>query len=174
MPELKSHRGEMVRSDRQMLDKDTREFLCQHAVAHVGTTDASGWPYVVALMYVYEKGDLLYLHTGPHQGHFLANIHENPRVCIHVDEPGPMQRGQPSPCNSALVYKSAVAYGEVRVLEGAGVKEKKAWFFDRLLERLKEPMSAYERPGYPMLDHIILFEVALEIVTGKLNVGLHH
>ena len=85
-----------------------------------------------------------------------------------------MQRGQPSPCNSALVYKSAVAYGEVRVLEGAGVAEKKAWFFDRLLERLKEPMSAYERPGYPMLDQIILFEVALEIVTGKLNVGLHH
>jgi hypothetical protein len=73
-----------------------------------------------------------------------------------------------------LVYKSAVAYGEVRVLEGADVDEKKAWFFDRLLERLKEPMSAYERPGYPMLDRIILFEVALEMVTGKLNVGLHH
>ncbi len=164
----------MVRSDRQMLDKDTREFLRQHAVAHVGTTDVSGWPYVVALMYVYEEGNLLYLHTGPHQGHFLANIRENRRVCIHVDEPGPMQRGQPSPCNSALVYKSAVAYGEVRVLEGASVDEKKAWFFDRLLERLKEPMSAYERPGYPMLDRIILFEVALEIVTGKLNVGLHH
>jgi len=35
-------------------------------------------------------------------------------------------------------------------------------------------MSAYERPGYPRLDRIILFEVALEIVTGKLNVGLHH
>jgi nitroimidazol reductase NimA-like FMN-containing flavoprotein (pyridoxamine 5'-phosphate oxidase superfamily) len=174
MPELRSHRGQMVRSDRQMPDADTRDFLRQHAVAHVGTADASGWPYVVALMYVYEEGDLLYLHTGPHQGHFLANIRENPRICIHVDDVGQMQRGQPSPCNSALVYKSAVAYGEVRVLEGAGVDEKKAWFFDRLLERLKEPMSAYERPGYPMLDHIILFEVALEIVTGKLNVGLHH
>jgi len=60
------------------------------------------------------------------------------------------------------------------VVEEAGASEKKAWFFDRLLERLKEPMSAYERPGYPMLDRIILFEVALEIVTGKLNVGLHH
>jgi nitroimidazol reductase NimA-like FMN-containing flavoprotein (pyridoxamine 5'-phosphate oxidase superfamily) len=174
MAELKSHRGQMVRSDRQMPDRDTREFLRQHSVAHVGTSDASGWPYVVALMYVYEEGNQLYLHTGPHQGHFLANIRANPRVCIHVDEPGSMQRGQPSPCNSALVYKSAVAYGEVRVLEGAGVDEKKAWFFDRLLERLKEPMAAYERPGYPMLDRIILFEVALEIVTGKLNVGLHH
>jgi hypothetical protein len=35
-------------------------------------------------------------------------------------------------------------------------------------------MSSYQQPGYPMLDRIILFEVALEIVTGKLNVGLHH
>src|SRR5579864_5021052 len=171
MPEPNQHRGRMVRSDRQMPDKDTREFLREHAVAHVGTSDASGWPYVVALMYVYEEGDLLYLHTGPHQGHFLANIRENPRICIHVDEPGAMQRGQPSPCNSALVYKSAVAYGEVRVFEGAGANEKKAWFFDRLLERLKEPMAAYEQPGYPMLDRIILFEMKLEIVTGKLNVG---
>ena len=73
-----------------------------------------------------------------------------------------------------MVYKSAVAYGEVRVLEGPGVNEKKAWFFDRLLERLKEPMAAYERPSYPMLDQISLFEVKLEMVTGKLNVGLHH
>jgi nitroimidazol reductase NimA-like FMN-containing flavoprotein (pyridoxamine 5'-phosphate oxidase superfamily) len=56
----------MVRGDRQMLDEDTREFLRQHAVAHVGTADASGWPYVVVLMYVYEDGNLLYLHTGPH------------------------------------------------------------------------------------------------------------
>ncbi len=164
----------MVRGDRQMPEQDTRKFLREHAVAHVGTTDASGWPYVVALMYVYEEGNLLYLHTGPHQGHFLANVRENPRVCIHVDEPGAMQRGQPSPCNSALVYKSAVAYGEVHVFEGEGADEKKAWFFDRLLERLKEPMSAYERPGYPVLGQIILFEVALEMVTGKLNVGLHH
>lgn len=71
-----------------------------------------------------------------------------------MDEPGSLQRGQPSPCNSALVYESAVAHGEIRVVEETGANEKKAWFFDRLLERLKEP--------------------PLEIVTGKLNVGLHH
>jgi nitroimidazol reductase NimA-like FMN-containing flavoprotein (pyridoxamine 5'-phosphate oxidase superfamily) len=125
-------------------------------------------------MYVYEAGDLLYLHTGPHHGHFLANILANPRVCIQVNETGPMHRGQPSPCYSALVYKSAIAYGRVHVVDGNGTNERKAWFFDRLLDRLKEPMSAYEKPGYPMLDRIILYEVELEIVTGKLNIGLHH
>jgi uncharacterized protein len=172
--ETTDHRGKMVRNDRLMPESETRAFLRQHSLAHVGTTDAAGWPYVVALMYVYEEGDLLYLHTGPHQGHFLANIRQNSRLCIHVDAKGELQRGQPSPCNSALVYKSVVGYGEVRVMEGAGTNEKKMWFFDRLLERLNEPMSAYEKPGYPMLDRIILFEVVLEIVTGKINIGLHH
>jgi nitroimidazol reductase NimA-like FMN-containing flavoprotein (pyridoxamine 5'-phosphate oxidase superfamily) len=113
------------------------------------------------------------LHTGPHQGHFLAHIRENARICIEVDEPGALQRGKPSACNSALVYKSVIAYGKVRVVDGPAVNEKKTWFFDRLLERSNEPQSAYE-PGYPMLDRIILFEAALEIVRGKNNVGLHH
>jgi nitroimidazol reductase NimA-like FMN-containing flavoprotein (pyridoxamine 5'-phosphate oxidase superfamily) len=27
--------------------------------AHVGSVDASGWPYAVPLVYVYEQGDLL-------------------------------------------------------------------------------------------------------------------
>ena len=163
----------MVRSDRRMPDGETRQFLRERAVAHVGTTDASGWPYVVALMYVYEEGNLLYLHrTAP--GTLLCEHPPESRICIHVDEPGSLQRGQPSPCNSALVYESAVAHGEIRVVEETGANEKKAWFFDRLLERLKEPMSAYQRPGYPLLDQIILFEVAFEIVTGKLSVGLHH
>lgn len=164
----------MVRSDRQLPDDQTREFLRSHSLAHVGTTDASGWPYVVALMYVYEGGDSIYVHTGPHPGHFLANVRVNPRVCLHVDEPGPLQRGQPSPCDSALVYKSAVAYGQIQVVDGPAVREKKTWFLDRLLERLKEPISAYQNPGYPMLERIILYEISLEIVTGKINVGLHH
>ena len=169
-----THRGRMVRNDRQLSDADTRAFLREQCEAHVGTCDGSGWPYVVPLMFVYEEGELLYLHTGPHQGHFLANVRENSRICIQVNETGAMQRGQPSPCNSALVYKSAIAFGQVEVLDGPDVDKKKAWFFDRLLDRLHEPMSAYEKPGYPMLDRIILFEVKLEIVTGKINVGLHH
>jgi uncharacterized protein len=164
----------MVRGDRQMSDLDTRQFLREQSVAHVGTCDSSGWPYVVPLMYVYEQGDLLYLHTGPHQGHFLANIRVNPRICVQVNETGVMQHGEPSPCNSALVYKSAIAYGMVHVVQDLDLNEKKSWFFDRLLERLKDPITSYQQPGYPMLDRIILYEVELGIVTGKLNVGLHH
>jgi hypothetical protein len=44
MAEVKGHRGQMVRSDRQMSDGEAGEFLRQQAVAHVGTTDAAGQP----------------------------------------------------------------------------------------------------------------------------------
>lgn len=163
----------MTRKDRQMHDPDVRAFLRTHAVASAGTSDASGWPYVVPLMYVYEGGERLFLHTGARGGHFIRNIRENPKICITVIEPGPLQQGTPSPCNSALVYKSAIAFGTVTIYNEPDVNEKKAWFFDELLKRLGGSRENYSA-GYTMLDHIILYEVAIEIVTGKINVGLHH
>ena len=166
-------RGEMTRKDRQMPDADARAFLRAHAVASVGTSDAAGWPYVVPLMYIYETGERLFLHTGARGGHFLSNIQQNSKICVTVTEPGPLQQGSPSPCNSALVYKSAVVFGSVRIYDDPDVQEKKTWFFDQLLERLGDARENYSA-GYTMLDHIVLYEVAIEILTGKINVGLHH
>jgi nitroimidazol reductase NimA-like FMN-containing flavoprotein (pyridoxamine 5'-phosphate oxidase superfamily) len=45
-------------------------------------------------MYAYQQGELLDLHTGPHQGHFLATVRENQRISIEVDEPGALERGR--------------------------------------------------------------------------------
>jgi nitroimidazol reductase NimA-like FMN-containing flavoprotein (pyridoxamine 5'-phosphate oxidase superfamily) len=127
----------------------------------------------VPLMYVYEEGELLYLHTGGRDGHFLSNVGKNSRICITVSEPGEMQQGSPSPCNSALVYKSVIIFGTVHVCEGVDFDVKKSWFFDRLLERQGDSPANYSA-GYTMLKQIILYEVTIEIMTGKLNVGLHH
>ena len=171
--QTKDRRGQMTRHDRLIPDEESRTFLRQHAVAHVGTRDEAGWPYVVPLMYVYEEGAHLFLHTGGRGGHFLANTQADPRICISVSEPGPMHHGSPSPCNSALVYKSVIGYGKVQVCQGPDLTEQKTWFFDRLLERLGESRAGYQA-GYTMLDRIILYEVNLEIITGKVNVGLHH
>lgn len=89
-------RGHMHREKRLTSDHDTREFLRNHKVAHVGTVDAAGWPYVVPLIYIYEGDDLLYLHTGDHRGHFLRNIQHNSRICVEVGEMGPVIEAGPS------------------------------------------------------------------------------
>jgi nitroimidazol reductase NimA-like FMN-containing flavoprotein (pyridoxamine 5'-phosphate oxidase superfamily) len=170
---MADRRGKMTRSDRQMSDVDARGFLREHVFAHVGTIDPNGWPYVVPLLYVYEAGDRLYLHTGNREGHFIMNIGTNTKVCIAVSEPGPLQAGTPSACNGSLVYKSAIVFGNVRVCDGPELDARKTWFFDRLLPRLGDDKNNYTT-GYTMLHHITLYEVQIEILTGKFNTGMHH
>ncbi len=165
-------RGQMFRSKRRMSDDETHEFLRQQKTAHVGSVDANGWPYVVPLVYIYEAGDLLYLHTGAHQGHFLTNVQHNPRICVEVSEIGPLHRGKRFACDSALVYTSVVVFGPVRILYHDC--ERKSWFLDQLLAKHGDPDWPAFEPGYPLIDRIILYELRMEIVTGKRSMGLSH
>lgn len=163
-------RGQMYRAKRLMAEAEVQNFLRTHKVAHVGTVDAQGWPYVIPLVYVYEGGDILYLHTGDHHGHFLTNVQHNPRICVEVGEMGPVHRGKPYACNSALVYSSVIVFGGVRIIDD---REKKSWFFDRLMPKYGEAGWTFE-PGYPQINRIILYEQKMEIVTGKRSEGLYH
>jgi uncharacterized protein len=63
-------RGKMFQTKRLMPDAEAREFLRSQRIARVGTVDGNGWPYVVPLVYIYEGGDYLYLHTGATRGTF--------------------------------------------------------------------------------------------------------
>jgi len=164
-------RGRMFRSKRQMPDAEARDFLRRQMSAHVGTVDANGWPYVVPLVYVYEGGDFLYLHTGAHQGHFLTNVQRDPRICIEVSQIGPLHKGKRLACDSALVYSSVIVFGPVRILYHD--REKKSWFLDRLLAKHGDPSWVFE-PGYPLIDQIILYEQKIEVLTGKHSSGLRH
>lgn len=154
-----------------MSDEDTRTFLKSQRVAHVGVVDAEGWPYVIPLVYVYEGAGVLYLHNGAHeQSHFWNAVKANPRLCLEVDEIGPVHPGKRFACDSSLVYTSVVAFGSVKIIDD---RERKTWFFDRLLEKYGSPEFSFE-PGYPALDRIVLYEMQLEIVTGKRSEGLYH
>ncbi len=99
----------------------------------------SSWvAHVLPLIYIYEGGDRLYLHTGNHRGHFVRNIDHDPRVCVEVAEMGPVHRGQPFACNSALVFTSVIAFGSVRMLDDRATK---TWFFDQILASTVSPIG---------------------------------
>ncbi len=153
-----------------MPDDDARAFLRAQKVAHVGTVGERGWPFVVPLIYIYEGGDRLYVHTGNHGGHFERNVRSHPAVCVEVAEMGPVHRGHPFACNSALVYTSVIVFGPVHILDD---RTQKAWFFDRVLEKYGQPGWTFE-PGYPHLDRIVLYEQQIETMTGKHSEGLYH
>jgi hypothetical protein len=156
-----------------MKPEEAGEFLRTQKIAHVGTVDPNGWPYVVPLVYIYEGGDLLFFHTGEHPGHFLTNLQNNARICVEVSEIGDLHRGRPYACNSALVYTSVIVFGPVKVLDGPESRAKKTWFLDRLLAKYGKSEWSFE-PGYPLIDRIILYEQKMEVVTGKHSSGLSH
>jgi nitroimidazol reductase NimA-like FMN-containing flavoprotein (pyridoxamine 5'-phosphate oxidase superfamily) len=163
-------RGNMHRHQRLMPTEEARAFLRRQKVAHVATVDAEGWPYVIPLIYVYEGGDRLFVHTGNHRGHFERNIESNRRACVEVSEMGPVHPGRTYACQSALEYTSVVTFGPVRVVQSLADKR---WFFDCVLEKYGDPKWTFD-PGYPQINRIILYEQTIEIMTGKRSAGLSH
>jgi hypothetical protein len=160
----------MHRVNRLMPDADARAFLRAQKVAHVATVGSDGWPYVVPLIYIYEGGDRLFVHTGSHGGHFERNIMAHRRACVEVADMGPIHPGPTYACQSALVYTSVVTFGAVRSVDTLA---DKTWFFDRVLEKYGEAQWQFE-PGYPQIDRIVLYQQTIEIITGKHSAGRAH
>lgn len=163
----------MVRSARKMSDENAREFLKTQKIASVATVDANGWPYVIPLTYIYLGDQRLWLHTGAHDGHFLSNLLNSPRVCISVSEIGGMETAGQYLCNGSQLYTSVVVFGETTIIrEDAAVKN---WFFDRLREKyVSAEISTQLSPEYPDINKIIVYRVAIEIITGKQSSGVGH
>jgi nitroimidazol reductase NimA-like FMN-containing flavoprotein (pyridoxamine 5'-phosphate oxidase superfamily) len=174
MPEAaKDLRGSMVRAKRMMPDEEARAFLRTQKIAHLGTVDPNGWPYVVPLAYIYLGGDTLWVHTGAHQGHFLTNLESNPRVCVTVSELGGMETAGQYLCDGSQLYGSVVVFGTATIVRTDDAKKK--WFFDRLRERYVPPdVSATLSPEYPDINKIIVYEIAIDIMTGKRSSGVGH
>ncbi|WP_397536335.1 pyridoxamine 5'-phosphate oxidase family protein [Rummeliibacillus pycnus] len=164
-------RGHIQNKRVEISDEEAKHFLKMAKVAHVATVDEEGFPYVIPLIYIFEEGKV-YLHIGNiRESHFWENIKKNPNVCIEVSEMGDLHPGKKYACQSALVYTSVVLFGKINRIEA---DEKKAWFFDCLLEKYGNPDWTFEREGYPILPKIELFEVQIDKITGKLNEGLMH
>jgi len=161
----------MFRSKRQTPDADARSFLAAQKTLHVGTVGDDGYPYVTPLAFIYEGTDELWFHTGWHQGHLFANLQHNPKLCVETAQIGaltPVKDGYA--CDSSLICGSVIAFGTAEVIED---RERKNWFFDKMVAKYGDPSLEF-KPGYPMIDRIILFRMSIEILTGKQNTGLGH
>ena len=73
---------EMRLKKRQMTDEETKQFLLENNLGHLGTLNEDGTPYVIGINYAYVDGRMI-LHCAK-SGHKLDNIHKNPRVCFTV------------------------------------------------------------------------------------------
>ncbi len=155
-------RGLMRRADRAMEAKDTIALLKRAEVMRIGTVDKEGWPYVVPFSFVYHDGKIYFHHTAE-ASHLTSNINVSPRICIEVDEPGPVFSEGKSGCDVSRVFHSAIAYGKASLVTDA---KRKKEAFDHLMVKYADP--AWKLPSeYPTMDTTLVFQVDIEKLTGK-------
>jgi nitroimidazol reductase NimA-like FMN-containing flavoprotein (pyridoxamine 5'-phosphate oxidase superfamily) len=103
----------MRRSDKEIKEKVIiEEIFRQNEVGRLGTS-VDGQPNIIPMNFAYIT-DKIYLHSH-REGKKIYDIKKNPRVCFEVDQ-GEIITGE-NPCDYSWRYKSAIAYGEAKIVE---------------------------------------------------------
>jgi nitroimidazol reductase NimA-like FMN-containing flavoprotein (pyridoxamine 5'-phosphate oxidase superfamily) len=151
------------RTDRQMSTEAVRALLERGYCGRLASVGADGFPYIVPLLYVWME-NRIYVHNALARGHFRENIERDSRVCFEMDEPGEVFPYGRFECDTALSYRSVIAFGAVRVVED---REEKARFCTALMEKYGRSMPERAKSFFPRLDQIAVYAMAVESMTGK-------
>ena len=155
-------RGVLRLTNRAMDAEDAVELLGRANVMRLGTVDREGWPYVVPLSYVYLDGNIYFHHTDQ-ESHLTSCLEDNPRVCIEVDEPGPVFTTGGTGCDTSQAFESVIAFGRAALVTG---REAKSRVLSHLLAKYADPGS--RAPAvYSQLETTLVFQVSIELMTGK-------
>lgn len=93
-----------------------------------------------------------------------ANVDHEPRVCFELDDPGEVFAYGRFECDSALAYRSVVAFGRIRIV---GERAPKTAFFAALMEKYGDPGWQRPKSFFPRLDEVTVYAIAIERMTGK-------
>jgi len=94
---------------------DVLSLLARAQVGHLSTLNRDGFPYTLAVHFVYEGG-AIYFHCLP-KGEKLDNIARCPKVCFEVDEMKGLQPQKTGdPCSADTAYESVVTLGLAQVV----------------------------------------------------------
>lgn len=155
---------QLRRQDRILADAEARELIARAYCGRVGTVGSDGWPYVVPLLHVF-AGDVIGMHNTAERGHFRLNVERgDARACFEVDEPVKVFDYGRFECDSGLAYRSAIAYGRIRIVDERAAKAR---FFDQLLAKYGTGVQGRPKGFYPRLDQVTVYSLEVERITGK-------
>ena len=101
---------EMRRKKQQLSNEETEEILRRGSHGVLALLGNEGWPYALPISYVYDEGRL-YFHCAA-AGHKLEAIAREPRASLCV-----VDMDEVIPELFTTAYRSAIAFGRLRVLE---------------------------------------------------------
>jgi nitroimidazol reductase NimA-like FMN-containing flavoprotein (pyridoxamine 5'-phosphate oxidase superfamily) len=146
---------------RNMDEAGIIELLDRAGVGQLATSGEGGKPYVVPVCFVFADGHI-YFHCAL-TGKKLDNIKANPSVCFSVYEVLGMGVSPDRPCKSWTYFRSAVATGTARTLEG----DEKLRPLRLLAEKFAHGPVA-EMPA-DSVGRTCVVEITISEVSGKKN-----
>lgn len=98
-----------------MTDQAIHALLDRAQVGRISTLGEDGYPYTVAVHYVWTEG-CVFFHGLP-RGEKLSNIARDSRVCFECDElTAILSEGVTDPCKADAAYESVVIRGRAELL----------------------------------------------------------
>jgi len=146
-----------------LAESEARELITGAHCGRVGTIGPDGWPYVVPLLHVL-TADVINMHNTAARGHFRLNVERDARACFEVDEPVKVFDYGRFECDSGLAYRSAIAYGRIRIVED---RDAKIRFFDAFLAKYGTGVPGRPKSFYPRLDAVTVYALTVERISGK-------
>lgn len=149
----------MRRSRQELTRRESDEILYAGSSGVLALSGDGGWPYAVPLSYVYD-GEKIYFHCAT-SGHKLDAVKNDERASFCV-----IARDEVVPEKYTTLYKSAIVFGRVRVLEDEAEKcaaiEKLARKYspDESDESLREEIERF-------WNALCMLELSVEHVSGK-------
>ena len=156
---------QVMRRSRQALSwQETEEILRRGTSGVLALAGADGYPYAVPLSYVYTQG-ILYFHCAK-VGHKLESIRRCEKASFCV-----VDRDEIKPEAYTTYYRSAIAFGRVRILESE--EEKR-----RAIEQLSQKYHPMDTPAHrkAVIDReyapLCMLAFTVEHMTGKQAIEL--
>ena len=131
-------------------------------VGRISTIGADGYPYTVAIHFLYENGQI-YFHGLP-VGQKLENIIRNPKVCFETDElSGYLLDDLEIACKADTIYKSVVIQGDAAVIRQAG---KKREILEKIIAKYAPQLLPLPLPENRISGTAVV-EIRIREITGK-------
>lgn len=146
----------------QLTPEQIDELLHHADIGRLATISESGYPYVVAMHFVYYNNKI-YMHGLP-KGQKIDNINRNHKVCFEVDELlGLLTDNIENACDTEAEYNSVVIVGNASLLEDLDYKRE---VLNKLVERYTPQFAGKDLPDN-MIKGTAVIEIEIVECTGK-------
>lgn len=138
------------------------ELLHRADTGRFATINEDGYPYVVAMHFVYYNNKI-YMHGLP-KGQKIDNINRNPKACFEVDELfGLLTDNIENACDTEAEYNSVVIVGNASLLEDLDYKHE---VLNKLVEKYTPQFAGKGLPD-KMIKGTAVIELDMVKCTGK-------